>query len=188
LPAPLSAPVAPAPTAYATAYRPATHVDVVASKSLIEVAAVAVPASTLRGNDRRDRVIAAIAVAATLLLCLTVVTWRLLRSKGDDPPVDSGELAGAATPATSITPGDDEPLPIDPPPAGTDAPAPQDRATPAPRSNTAPAPRGNVAPAPPGNVAPAPPAPPSIRLPTISVAPPPPPPPGNGHGKKNKKH
>ncbi len=168
LPAP---PAAPAKTHYTTAYRPATHVTAPSTKSLAEVAAVAVPAPTFRGNDRRDRVIAAIALAVTLALCLAVVTWRVLRSTGDDP--------GATAPATSITPTDGDPRLV-----GTDEPAAQLNAEPDP-DRTAPAPPRNAAPAPPRTPAPASPAPQVIQmptisgLPTISI--------GQGNGKKNKK-
>ncbi|MEO5727688.1 MAG: serine/threonine-protein kinase, partial [Byssovorax sp.] len=64
-----------------------------APPSTVEVAAVAVPTRAIRGNDRRDRVIAALAVAATLLLCLVVVGWRVLRSTGDEPTTDAASIA-----------------------------------------------------------------------------------------------
>jgi len=195
LPAPLSAPAAPAKTHYETAYRPATDVGTAAARSTAEVAAVAVPASTIRGSDRRDRVIAAIAVAATLALCLAVVSWRVLRSKGDDPSAESGQLAGTAATAASTTPSEDDPPASDPPPAGTDEPAPLNKAATAP-GKAATAPRSNVTPAPPAPqrntapapapAAPAPPAPISIRLPPIPALPQLPV--TVGPGKKSKKH
>jgi eukaryotic-like serine/threonine-protein kinase len=190
LPAPIAAPAAPAPTQHETAYRPVTNVGAAAPHSAIEVAAVALPVTTpsIRGGDRRDRVIAAIAVAATIVLCLAVVTWRALRSRGDDPGVDTGQLSGAAAPATSITPNDDAP-PRDPARPGDDAPAPKGNAVPA-----SPSQQGKAAPASPaqqGKAAPAAPAPQSIRAPTPiapqSALPVIPTGRGRGPGKKHKK-
>ena len=181
-PASLPAPVAPAATRYETAYRPATSVGAAAAKSTAEVAAVAIPTSTLRGGDRRDRVLAVIAVAATLLLCLSVVTWRVLRSSGDD-------LAGTAAPAASAAsdaPSDGDPPPSDAPPsdpalAGVVGSDPTIAAP-------TPAPRGNTAPAPPPKAAPAPAGPLGIRVPTISLPALPQLPVLHGPGKKPKKH
>ena len=198
LPAPLLAPVAPAPTQYETAYRPAfTHHDA-PPPSAIEVAAIAVPATTIRGNNRGDRVIAALAVATTLMLCVVVITWRALRSRGDDPAVDTGQVAGAAATSASIAPSGEDPPPIDP------APAVATGKTPAPRSN-----QGNGSPAspasPPSPASPATPAPTSPRpaaapvpqivipsvpkslLPAAPAAPAAPAGPGNGNGNGNGK-
>ena len=165
LPAPLEAYAAPAPTQYETAYRAAgTHHDA-PPPSAIEIAAIAVPASPVRGSNPRDRVIAALAVAATLMLCLVVITWRALRSPGDDPDVGTGQLAGAAAPPAAIAPSDEPPAPIDPArtaPASTTAP---------PRGNP-----GNASPpspaAPPAPVPPASPPPPGPRPPAAPTAPP----------------
>ena len=132
----------------------ATAIDAVGAKSTIEVAAVAVPAASIRGGDHRDRLVAAIAVVTTLALCLAVGTWRVLRSpRGDDVATETSPPAAVA-PSPSTT--DD--------PASTDAPLVGDDPPPARPANTAPrspAPQGNVAPASPpgpGNVAPAQPA------------------------------
>ncbi len=167
LPAPIVPPSAPAPTQYDTAYRPATHPTAAAAKSTIEVAAVAVPAASIRGSDRRDRLIAAIAVVATLALCLAVVTWRVLRSPtGDDVAAETDTPSGAAAPSASIMPVDDDP-PSDPPLANVDKPASQANAVPrstAPQGKPAP-----VAPAPQGNKTPVAPAPAANRPPPISV-------------------
>lgn len=85
-----------------------------APPSAVEVAAVAVPTRAIRGNDRRDRVIAALAVAATLLLCLLVVGFRVLRSSGDEPTTASIALpAASAAPAPSTLTTEDEPSPSD---------------------------------------------------------------------------
>jgi hypothetical protein len=212
----LPAPIAPpAPTQYDAAYRPATNlavasyrpataiaIDAAGAKSTIEVAAVAVPAPSIRGGDQRDRLIAAIAVVTTLALCLAVVTWRVLRSShGDDVATETSPPAAVA-PSPSTT---DDPAPTDAPLVGDDPPAARPANT-VPRS---PAPQGNVAPASPpgpGNVAPAQPAGPGPAPPIAptpqanrppagpapqSLAPAAPPPPSHGNGKgkgKGKKH
>jgi eukaryotic-like serine/threonine-protein kinase len=197
LPAPIPPPSAPAPTQYDTAYRPATNMTATGAKSAIEVAAVAVPAASIRGGDRRDRLIAAIAIVATLALCLAVVTWRVLRSRGDDVAAETDAPASAAAPSASITPGDDEPKPTDPPLAGNDPPAQPGNI--APRSTPPQPGKAPLAPpAPQGNPGPGSPPPPAVRPPPIPVQnllppipgpPGPPGPPGKGKGKgKGKKH
>jgi serine/threonine protein kinase len=118
----------------------------------VEVAAIALPTQqTIRGNDRRDRVIAAIAVAATLLLCLVVVSWRVLRSPGDEPTTDAAFTApptDPAAPAPSVLTTDDDPSPSNPALAEESGPAAQGSPTPAPRppEKTAPAPPASPAP------------------------------------------
>ena len=192
----LTAPIAPAPTQYDAAYRPATNMAVASyrpatameaagAKSTIEVAAVAVPAASIRGGDQRDRLIAAIAVVTTLALCLAVVTWRVLRSHGDDVATETS--APAAAPSTTST---DDPASTDAPLVGDDPP-PARPGNPAPRS---PAPQGNVAPASPPGPGPAPPIAPTPqgnRSPLgpapQSLVPAPPAPRGKGKGK-GKKH
>jgi hypothetical protein len=214
LSAPIAPPAAPAPTQYDPAYRPATNqgvasyrpataMDAAGAKSTIEVAAVAVPAASIRGGDHRDRLIAAIAVVATLALCLAVVTWRVLRSHGDDVASETSPPGAAPSPSTAPT---DDPATIDPP-SGGDDPPPAKAGNTAPRS---PAPQGNVAPAsPPGpgnnaapplqpqpqGPAPIAPIPQGNRPPAgpapQSLVPAPPAPAGPGKGKakgKGKKH
>jgi serine/threonine-protein kinase len=193
LPAPLSAPSAPAPTQYETAYRPAFTNHDAPPPSAIEVAAIAVPAPAIRGNNRGDRVIAAIAVASTLMLCLLVITWRALRSHGDDPAVDTGDLAGAAAPSASIAPSGEDPPPIDPAPTaatGNAAPPRSNQGNASPASPATPAP-----PSPRPGAAPAPAPPPQIAVPSVpqSFLPGPPSGPGKGNGPgkgkgKGKKH
>ena len=193
----LPAPIAPpAPTQYDAAYRPATNLavasyrpatamDAAGAKSTIEVAAVAVPAASIRGGDQRDRLIAAIAVVTTLALCLAVVTWRVLRSPHiDDVASETNPPAAAPSPSTT----DD--------PASTDAPLVGDDPPPARPGNTvprSPAPQGNVAPAGPGPAPPSTPTPQGNRPPAgpapQSLVPAAPPSPGKSKGKgKGKKH
>jgi eukaryotic-like serine/threonine-protein kinase len=93
-----------APTS-AVAHRGSNGVG--APPSAVEVAPVAVPTLSIRGNSRRDRVIAVIAVSATLLLCLAVVSWRVLRSSSDEPAADSAQAAGSAAPMASQQPSED---------------------------------------------------------------------------------
>ncbi len=141
--------------------------------STVEVAPVAVPTLSIRGNDRRDRVIAVIAVTATLLLCLAVVSWRVLRSSSDEPTTDAAtQPAGSAVPSASQQPSEDNPpgdtaLTEDGDPAGQDDTAPTP-ATPGPVQQ-------GLRPA----------VPPTPILPRN--APPKPPPPGP-RGKKHRKH
>ena len=123
----------------------------VAPPSAIEVAAVAVPTRTIRGNDRRDRVIAVIAVAATLLLCLAVVVWRVMRSTGDEPTTDAASIAlppASEAPAPSHLTTEDDPSPSNTAltegsePAAQNAPTPPaltpERAAPAAPASTTP--------------------------------------------------
>ncbi len=209
LPAPIVPPAAPAPTQYDPAYRPATNLGVASyrpatareaagAKSTIEVAAVAVPATSIRGGDHRDRLIAAIAVVTTLALCLAVVTWRVLRSRDDDVAAETNAPAAAAP---STAPTGDDPATTDPPLLGDDPPPVRQGNTaprsPAPQGNvppTSPAGPGNVAPSPQGNPTPISPTPQGNR-PPAGPAPqslvPAAPPPGHGNGKgkgKGKKH
>ena len=122
-----------------------------APPSTIEVAAVAVPTRTIRGNDRRDRVIAVIAVAATLLLCLAVVVWRVMRSTGDEPTTDAASIAlppASEAPAPSHLTTEDDPSPSNTAltegsePAAQNAPTPPaltpERAAPAAPASTTP--------------------------------------------------
>ncbi|MEP7119768.1 MAG: protein kinase [Byssovorax sp.] len=196
LPAPIAPYAAPAPTRYdpatnmgAASDRPATAVGGAPPRSLVEVAAVAVPAASIRGGDQRDRLIAAIAVVGTLAICLAVVTWRVLRSHGDDAATETSAPAASASPSTVST---EDPAPNDPPLVG-DAPPTQQGNTgprsPAPNAKGSPAsppPQGNVAPASPppqGNKPPSSPAPQSL-LPAAPAGPP-----GKGKSKgKGKKH
>jgi hypothetical protein len=185
LPAPIAQPAGVAPTQYDTAYRAATGVIDAPPPSMIAVSAVAIPAASIRGGDRRDRAVAVIAVAATLMLCLAVITWRALRSRGVDPVVDTGQLSGAAVPPASVAPSDDDPPPSDPPAVAGNTSAPQGK--PSNQGNP-----GNVAPAPqgPGGRAPAAPqpqpqtAPPSAGQSILQAISP-----GHGKGKGHgKKH
>ena len=135
----------------------------------VEVAAVALPTQqSIRGNDRRDRVIAALAVAATLLLCLVVVSWRVLRSTGEEPStsaVSTAQAADPAPPAPSVLTTEDDPSPSNPALADESDPAAHNGPTPASRTpeRTAPA-------APASPTAPASPAP-QGALPSIPLLP-----------------
>ena len=151
--------------------------------STVEVAPVAVPTLSIRGNDRRDRVIAVIAVSATLLLCLAVVSWRVLRSSSDEPTTDAAmQPAGSAVPAASQQPSDD-----DPSPGGT---ALTEDSDPAGLDDTAATPTPTPTPTPPGPIQQGirPTVPPTPIVPRNAPPKPPPPPPPGPRGKKHRKH
>jgi serine/threonine-protein kinase len=152
-----------------------------APPSAVEVAAVAVPTQAIRGNDRRDRMIAAVAVTATLLLCLAVVGWRVMRSSGDEPTTDAASIAqpaASAAPAPSILTTEDDPLPSDTALAEGSEPAAQNAPTPPALTPERAAPAAPVSPAPPG-IRPAIPLLPKNLLPKFPV--------GVSRGKKPKK-
>jgi serine/threonine-protein kinase len=150
-----------------------------APPSAIEVAAVAVPTQVVRGNDRRDRVIAAIAVTATLLLCLVVVSWRVLRSTGDEPTMDAASTAqpaDPAAPAPSVLTAEDDPSPSNPALTDGSDRAAQGAPTPASRTPEKAAPAAPASPAP-QSARPSIPLLPKDLLPKFPI----------GRSKKNKK-
>ena len=146
----------------------------------VEVAAIAVPTrQTIRGNDRRDRVIAALAVTATLLLCIVVVSWRVLRSTGDEPTSDAAataQPAEPAAPAPSVLTAEDDPSPSNPALTDEGDPAAQGSPTPTSRTPEKAAPAAPASPAPQG-VLPSMPLIPKNLLPKFPVS----------RSKKNKK-